>query len=156
MDWNKIKKEYVSTGLSYRQLSEKYGISHSQLMKRGAAEKWTELRKKKGRIAEERFVAKIAERDAKIDAAIFDAAMLLMNAYTKSISSMAEEPIPPSMLKDYGTALKSIQSVLEKPTELDIQEQKARIDKLKKESAQEESSKDVEIQIKGWDESWAK
>lgn len=156
MDWNKIKKEYVSTGLSYRQLSEKYGVSHSQLMKRGAAEKWTELRKKKGRIAEERFVEKIAERDSKIDAAIFDAAMLLMNAYIKSISSMAEEPIPPSMLKDYGTALKSIQSVLEKPTELDIQEQKARIDKLKKESAQEESSKDVEIQIKGWDESWAK
>lgn len=155
LDWAKIKKEYVSTNVSYKQLSEKYGVSHSQLMKRGAAEKWTDIRKKKERIAEDKFLNKVAERDAKIDEAIFDAAMLLMDAYTKSIRSMDGEPMPPSMLKDYGTALKSIQSVMDKPTDLDIQEQKARIEKLRKDTAVEEAA-ETEIQIKGWDEQWAK
>ena len=157
MDWNKLKKEYISGNESYRQLSEKYGVSHSQIMKRGAAEKWNDLKKKKGRIAEEKMVEKAAENESKIEDSVFEAAMLLLKAYTKSVEVMSEaDALPPSMLKDYGSALKSIQAVLDKPTELDIQEQKARIEKLRRDTKEEDASKDVEIRISGWDESWAK
>ena len=40
-DWLKIKSEYVSGNVSYRELSEKYGVSQSVIRKRAAAEKWT-------------------------------------------------------------------------------------------------------------------
>ena len=47
-DWLKIKSEYVSGNVSYRELSEKYGVSQSVIRKRAAAEKWTGTKRNNG------------------------------------------------------------------------------------------------------------
>ena len=47
-DWNALKVEYVSGGMSYRELAEKHGIPPSTLMKAAAKGKWKEGRKKYG------------------------------------------------------------------------------------------------------------
>lgn len=41
VDWLRIKSEYVNGNISYRELSEKYGVSQSAIRKKAASEKWT-------------------------------------------------------------------------------------------------------------------
>ena len=38
IDWDAIKTEYITTTLSYRQLGEKYGLSHQMIAVRGKME----------------------------------------------------------------------------------------------------------------------
>ncbi len=45
-NWPKIKNEYATTGISYRKLCEKNGVSFGTLQDRAAREKWTEHRDK--------------------------------------------------------------------------------------------------------------
>lgn len=44
IDWAAIKTEYINTGVCYRELAEKHGISRAAVAKHAAAEKWRELR----------------------------------------------------------------------------------------------------------------
>ena len=43
-DWDLIKTEYISTNVTYRELSEKYGVGDCNLRKRASREKWSEQR----------------------------------------------------------------------------------------------------------------
>ena len=43
-DWEKIKTEYVTSDLSYRKLSDKYGMTYKRLQERGNQEGWREQR----------------------------------------------------------------------------------------------------------------
>ena len=65
VDWLRIKSEYVNGGVSYRELSEKYGVSQSAIRKKAAAEKWTgtktEQLHKIGTTAEQKTVDKISD-----------------------------------------------------------------------------------------------
>ena len=44
MDWNRVRREYVSGSKSLRTLADEYSCSQSTLRKRAANEKWTEQR----------------------------------------------------------------------------------------------------------------
>ena len=44
VDWNAIRADYISGGISQRKLAEKYGVSENTLIKKANAEKWSELR----------------------------------------------------------------------------------------------------------------
>lgn len=44
-DWNAIKSEYITSGISYRALAEKYGLNRNTIADRGKEEKWPELRR---------------------------------------------------------------------------------------------------------------
>lgn len=156
-DWRKIKNEYIKGGISLRQLAKKHGVSPSQILKRSAAEKWAEKRNQVEVDSESKAIAKITEKNAEIDVSVFDAALKLLKAYADSVEAFsAEGTLPPTMLKDYASALKSIQSVLEKPTDLDIKEQEARIAKLRKDAEKDDNApNEISITIQGWDESWA-
>ena len=46
MDWEKIKLEYITADVSYRELSEKYGVSLSSLSKTAVKDKWSKQRSK--------------------------------------------------------------------------------------------------------------
>ena len=68
VDWAKIRNEYISTGISTRKLAEKYGISASSVMKRAAAEKWSQQRKKQGSKIEAKLKQKTASSVAASEA----------------------------------------------------------------------------------------
>lgn len=59
-DWMAVKNEYISTGISTRRLAEKHGVSASAVMKKAAAEKWAEERRKQG----SRIEAKVKQKTA--------------------------------------------------------------------------------------------
>jgi hypothetical protein len=43
-EWEKIKTEYVTSDVSYRMLSNKYGMTYKRLQERGSQEGWREQR----------------------------------------------------------------------------------------------------------------
>ena len=44
-NWKSIRYEYITTGASYRDLAQKYGISLTTLSQRAKREGWPEMRK---------------------------------------------------------------------------------------------------------------
>ena len=147
MDWDAIRNEYIMTQISQRDLAAKWGVSYRTLSKRSINEGWVDLRCQacKDRVA--KSVEKIAEQQADVDSQVHDAALELLTAFRSSVAAAAETIMPPSMLKDYASALSSIQKTLRfGQTELDIQEQKARIEKLRREALEDDSS-DSEITV---------
>ena len=65
MDWNKIKQEYISGGISYRKLAEKHGVSESTLSKRAMNEKWAELKAAAAQESDKRIIKVVANKQRK-------------------------------------------------------------------------------------------
>lgn len=140
-NWKRIKAEYAAGGISLRELSDKYGVSFSTIQKRSMEEKWGNLRKKSRRRAEEMLVDSLAEKEAKRGIDIVDVADKLLG----KISEMLEEGVYNTQnIKNLTSALKDLKEIKGFKSELDLQEQMARIAKLQRE-AQEDDSKDTTV-----------
>ena len=151
MDWRKIRNEYVRTDASYRALSAKYNVPMKCLARKARDERWVDLRKQAREKEATKTVEKIAEQRSNTRSAINEAALQLLQAFQGSIAAYQGDAIPPSAIKDYGSALRSIQTVLEScPSELDIEEQKARIAKLQHEAERDQlQNAPIEVSLEG-------
>lgn len=153
MDWDKIRDEYLSDPVSsYRKLSAKYHISYNAVWRRAKAEHWHELKKKTEVEAASLAAEAIAAQKGENAADVIASARRLLYAFDCTVATMAASGgMTPKHLKDMGDALVAIQKVLDsRPTELDIAEQQARIDKLRKDAAAEDDGpKEVVVQMKG-------
>ena len=85
VDWASIKTEYITTKCSYRQLSEKYGVSIGNISKRSIREQWKEQRErhvqKAFKKAEEKAASKEANRLARLITATTKAIDVAMEAF---------------------------------------------------------------------------
>lgn len=139
--WKRIKAEYAAGGISLRELSDKYDVSFSTIQKRSMEEKWGNLRKKSRRRAEEKLVDSLAEKEAKRAIDIVDVADKLLG----KISELLEEGVYNTQnIKNLTSALKDLKEIKGFKSELDLQEQMARIAKLQRE-AQEDDAKDTTV-----------
>lgn len=128
-DWKKIKKEYIAGGVSYKDLSEKYGVSQSTLRKVGAREHWSDLRNEAGTRAEQKVVEQIVEAASDRNARFYDAIDLALEAaceYLRTPGRMRAVD-----LKDVTTALKNLRDLKGIKNEADAEEQRARIEALR-------------------------
>lgn len=64
IDWVKIKTEYVTTGISQRELANKYNLSLSGISKRAKAEEWVKRRQSYQNRRASKVERKVIERDA--------------------------------------------------------------------------------------------
>lgn len=62
--WDQIKAEYIAGGISYRELSEKYGVSQNTMRHKAAVEKWNDERHKAAAKATQKMTEKIAQKQA--------------------------------------------------------------------------------------------
>ena len=132
-DWAKIRREYIKGGTSYRKLAAKYGIPRSNIERKGREEKWSDLKSQANCRSMAKTVDAVSDLNADVDSNVHDAALDLLAAFRKSVKG--EKDMSAAQLKDYGAALKSIQTVLTNgPTELDIREQEARIANLRRQA----------------------
>ena len=60
-DWVSIKNEYITTQISTRDIAKKYGVSHSQIARRSAREKWAQQRETLRNETETLWLQKTAE-----------------------------------------------------------------------------------------------
>ena len=130
MDWNKLKAEYIAGGISYRKLAEKHGVSFNTLKTIAIRENWTDLREQANNNVTTKIVEKVIEENTKLDVDIYEVA----NDLLKKIKQMIGlEGLTTQSIKHLTSAIKDIKDVKGIKSDIDLKEQKARIDKLQKE-----------------------
>ena len=153
-DWRKIKAEYIR-GVSYRRLADKYGVSFSSIQKRGAKEKWTDLRKISSRRSDEKIVESVASQEARRVDGIQTVADMLLEKIKEGVAD-GSLIIDSQSIRQITASIKDLREIKGYKSELDMQEQLARIDKLRKDAQTEEESKDIRVVIENSLDDYAK
>lgn len=154
MDWSKIRKDYIAGKGSYRELAEKYKVPIKTLSRRGKSEGWPELRKQSGHKAATKTVHTIAEANGDVGVQLQGAAVALIGKAMEGIQAIDAENA--KALKAYSGVLRDLKDVLDVRSKLDMEEQAARIEKLRREAqaAQEDQTREVSVTFGGTEE-WA-
>ena len=145
MDWNKLKAEYIAGGTSYRKLAKKYNVSFNTLQGVARREKWCELKKQAEDKSTTKMVDSISKAIAKKSTKINDVADKLLD---KIIFLLDEsEFVDSQVIKQCTSALKDIKDIKGIKSDIDLREQEARIDKLRKDAMAEEQENDVVVMM---------
>ena len=154
MDWSRIRLDYIAGKGSYRELSAKYGVPLKTLARRAKEEGWPDLRKQAGHKAATKTVDAIADSKSVAGKKIYDAAIALIDKTMDGIQAI--DPEQAKALKSYSGVLRDLQEVLDLRPELDIREQEARIEKLRRE-AEKDTDTGTEFAVElGEADAWAK
>ena len=140
MDWNKIKAEYIAGGTSYRKLVEKYKVSLQTLQVTAKKEKWVELRRQAQDKSDAKIVNAVAndisKNAVKINAVadkLLDKIVLLLDVF---------DGLDSQSIKQLTSSLKDIKEIKGVKSDIDLREQNARIDKLRKDIEADKVSDD--------------
>ena len=142
-DWKKIKAEYIRGGISYPKLAEKYGVPLGTMKRRAGKEKWTTMRDrsnaKASLIMEESIASENAKKALKINLVADKLLDKIIFALDQSDFICSQE------IKHYTSALKDIKDIKGIKSDMDLKEQEARIDKLRKETENEQTDTSIEV-----------
>lgn len=181
--WSKIKTEYITSSISQRKLAEKHGVSYSVLAQKCRDEGWVALRKAHQGKTVAKAVEKIGDRQAEQMAESLTAAageLLAMvrkgirnldrpvRAHKETIEqegiTTSTEWITLDQPDDYvdlkgakaaGNALRDVYQVLGMRTELERQEQEARIAALRAKAASNDPEDNkIEVTFDAGPEEW--
>ncbi len=136
MDWKKLRAEYIKGGTSYRKLAEKYNVSFHTLRKQAAKENWKALRDE----VATKTVTKIVEIESDQQADRMKRLLTVSDKLLMAVEDAVEQFQAGELLLDKGAlkslsgTIKDIKDIQSIKTELDIEEQKARIAILKKQA----------------------
>lgn len=148
-DWHTIKTEYITTSISYRKLCEKHNIPFNTLQCRAKKEKWVEERNKHQDKIVAKSIQKSESKAVDYKKTLYEIAYKVarqLNDMTEqnNIFELAAMGIKP---KDITGAIKDLEDALHVKSEADLREQEARIEKLRKETADNNESKDIRVVI---------
>ena len=152
-DWQAIKTEYITSNISYRALEKKYGINYKVIADKGKAEGWKELRSQHTH----NTLTKILESDTQQKVSRAERLQSVTDKVLNMIEAYVDASDPTEMdtqsMKHISGALLDIKNLQRAGKALE--EQDARIAKLRKEAEKEEQgTRDVTITIAGGDPSW--
>lgn len=134
-DWELIERDFLASGMSYRALAGKYGLSLSAVKKRAAAGRWQErllsLKREEERAAESR-TEKLLELRENRRALLLNTADDLLEKLRQALDQLEPENTP--ALASLARTLKDLRELqgLRKDA-LDLEEQQARIEKMRSE-----------------------
>jgi anti-sigma28 factor (negative regulator of flagellin synthesis) len=147
VDWKKIKAEYIAGGTSYRKLAAKYGVSFSTLRDTAIREKWTDLREQARNKSVTKLVESIGEQNGTYKVSINEVADKLLEKIIGLLD--VSEIVDSQAIKQCTSALKDVKDIKGIKSEIDLREQEARIDKLRKDVMEEETDKKITIVMEG-------
>lgn len=150
MDWAAIKREYITTGISQRALAEKHGVGIKALNKHSRREGWVELRQQRVDKETTKVIEKASEKAADVTTKLYtraEEALDMLGDLMKGMTELADVKIATGALKD-------LKAVLDAKSDADMREQEARIEKLRREAAQESETKAVTVRIEGAGDGW--
>ena len=130
-DINHIKAEYVRGGTSYRKLAEKYGISFNTLKDIAYKDHWTAARRR----ALEKVTTKMINKAAAQEFKRVDKVSTIADKLLKKIEECVDDGSIFGLsrgIRDITSALKEIREIKGDKFSKDLEEQMARIDKLRK------------------------
>ena len=132
-DWNKIRAEYIRGDTSYQKLAEKYGVTMRTVARHAKQEKWGELRQEKDKKLSTKLADVAASTQSEAAKIIFNAAIDLARKVAKSIEQ--QEVFLPGDAYGYANAMQKIKQTIGIKDDIDLEEQQARIAKIKSETA---------------------
>ena len=137
MDWDKLKREYVTSNISYRKLAAKYKIPFNSLFHQASEYKWYDERKqfrdKINAKALKNAEKKAIDYKSVLYELAYKVACQLSDITDKyDIETLAAKGVKP---RDITGAIKDLEDALHIKSEADIKEQAARIKKMEKDAA---------------------
>ena len=132
MDWLAIKTEYITTDTSYRKLAQKYGVSATQICNVGRDEKWVKQREQFLSKTTAKTLEKISQQEANRAAKIHSVADKLLLKIEAIVES--GELLDTKGIRALTAAVKDLKEIQSVRSELDKQEQEARIANLRKQA----------------------
>lgn len=135
-DWQAIKTEYITTDTSYRKLAQKYSIHYKVISDRGKAEGWVELRSQHRAKTLTKTLDKISQQEANRAAKILSVSDKLLNKIDRIVDS--DKPLDTKSIRALTAAVKDLKEIQSVRSELDRQEQEARIANLRKQANPEQ------------------
>ncbi|MCI7639150.1 MAG: hypothetical protein MSS60_04910 [Clostridiales bacterium] len=180
VDWDAMRTEYIQGGVSYRELAAKYGVPFPTLADRAKAEKWVELRKQAHDKAITKTVEKVARQNAKVDDRINRLANRLIDKLEKAVDELdmetvvkkkttkngsekvtteqkvvcrdREGPVDKGGLQQLTNTLRDLKSILDVRSDLDRQEQEARIANLRRQAEADKNPEGAKLVVEGMPE----
>ena len=148
-DWNKIKAEYVAGGTSYRKLADKYGVSLRNLQRKAAKESWVDLRQQTVDKAAAKIIESVSSQQARRYQRLQDVTDKLLDKLEGIVESVVleEMTIDKYTLKQITGALKDIKDIQSIKSPMDIEEQKARIAKWRRDAERDDDLEDREVNV---------
>ena len=135
-DWGKIKAEYLTTGISYRELGKKYGVHYTNIAKKASSERWPELRQQQTNTTLTETLTAVTNDSVERATRLGRTADLLLQKIEAGI--VAVPIVTPTAAKNYSDALKNIKEIHMIRSAEDIEEQKARIRNLQRQAAKDD------------------
>ena len=155
-DWQAIKTEYITTDTSYRKLAQKYGIDSAVIGRRAKSEEWVKLRQQHIDKTQTKTLNAISKKQADRAANLILVSDMLLSKVKSLLEADSELPIGPQSMKHISGVLKDLKEIQMIKSELDRQEQEARIGKLRKEAAVEKENNEIKVTIAGGLEEYSK
>ena len=149
MGWSKIRAEYIKGGTSYRKLADKHKVPLGTLKRIAHDENWVGLREQ----CKAKSVSKIIEIESTTQAERMKRLLTVSDKLLAAVEDAVEQfqagelILEKGALKSLSGTIKDIKDIQSLKTELDIEEQKARIAILKKQAMAEEDSRDIIVRI---------
>lgn len=155
--WQKIKAEYIAGGTSYRKLAEKYDVPLKTLERHAQSEKWVDLKRQAEAKAATKIVEIESDKQAERMRRLLTVSDKLLTAVEDAVEQFqaGELLLEKGALKSLSGAIKDIKDIQSIKSELDIEEQKARIAILRRQAESGEDSKDIIVRIESTAEEYS-
>lgn len=161
LDWGAIKAEYVTTNTSYAQLSKKYKVAKAVIGTRASREGWVKEREHFVSEAYTRTIRDVEKKQGKRMELLYNAADEVLRVIYNTITDKENgKKVILSDPRKITGAIKDIKDIYMLRTSGDLEEQQARIEKLRKDAEKDASENDnkdtIEVIFESEAESWAK
>ena len=178
-NWQMIKEEYLAGGTSYGRLAEKHGVSRRNLARVGSMEGWVAQRRAQqatcpaGRMAADTAPEAMAPytapeaMDANTTQAmepgaapgsgnlrLYVVADKLLGKIEQLVDTADPELLNPTQLRALAAVMKDLKQIQGIQSPLDLQEQMMRIEKLRRQTEQEEENDTIEVVFDAGQEEW--
>ena len=144
-DWQTIKTEYITTDTSYRKLAQKYGVSTTQICNVGRDEKWVEQREQFLNKTTAKTLEKISQQEANRAAKIHSVADKLLAKIEAMVDS--DDALDTKRIRALTAAVKDLKEIQSVRSDLDKQEQEARIANLRKQAEKDDDDDTNVIEV---------
>ena len=145
-DWQSIKTEYITTDTSYRKLAQKYGIDSAVIGRRAKNEEWVNLRQQYIDKTQTKTIDAISNQQVDRAKKMQRVADKLLN----KIEAMVECPeVMPRDIRALVAAVRDLKEIQNIRSDLDEQEQRARIANLHKQANQDKQGDAPKLVVEG-------
>ena len=133
-DWKEIETEYITKGTSYRKLADKYGIDQATIARKGKKEDW--VGKRQHHVSRTQAKVLAADTKQKVSRAekLNEATEMLLGIAVAQMQARDPVEMDTQEMKHISGVLKDIKDILMIKSKRDLEEQDARIAKLRKEA----------------------